>query len=207
VTGRVGSDGTHREAAASSLTRVADPAATFLVTSALVGAVQRGTGRGLEAGRFMGDVAGKTGTSSDWRDAWFVAYAPNIVVGVWVGYDDGRSLGLAGGAAAVPIVSEFFSIADAPLHEPFRVPSGIEEGYTSGGSWFNCGEREYFLAGSAPAGSSCGGFRGLVDGFRREWDGRRERDNDRRERSDSDRLRRIVMDRIRAELEALQHRR
>jgi penicillin-binding protein 1B len=194
VTGRVGSDGTQRDADAPSLSRVADPATTFLVTSALIGAVQRGTGVGLQAGRFVGDVAGKTGTSSDWRDAWFVAYAPNIVVGVWVGYDDGRSLGLAGGAAAVPIVSEFFSIAEAPLNEPFRVPAGIEEGYSSGGDWRSCGQREYFLAGTAPNSGGCG-FRALADGLFDDL------------RDGGGRLQRMILNRIREELEARQHRR
>jgi penicillin-binding protein 1B len=190
VTGRSSSGGALRETPVSTITRVADPASTFLVTSALIGAVQRGTGRALDAGRFDGDVAGKTGTSSDWRDAWFVAYAPNIVVGVWVGYDDGRSLGLAGGAAAVPIVSEFFEMSDTPLHARFTVPEGIEEGRVGGGGWWSCGEREYFLAGSAPESGGCG-FRGLVD----NWSGA------------GDRLQRAIMNRIRAEIEALQHRR
>jgi penicillin-binding protein 1B len=115
VLGRRVRGGSRTDAAPPTLTRVADPAATFLVTNALMGAVRRGTGRALDAGRFYGDVAGKTGTSNDWRDAWFVAYTPTIAVGVWVGFDDGRAVGLAGGAAAVPIVSEFFSLADARL--------------------------------------------------------------------------------------------
>src|SRR5690606_4035279 len=71
-----------------SVEQVANPGATFLVTSALQGAVNHGTGRGL--GRR--GVAGKTGTSNDWRDAWFIAYTPETVVGVWVGNDDGESI-------------------------------------------------------------------------------------------------------------------
>ncbi len=59
---------------ATNLTRVADPAATYLVTSALQGAVSRGTGRALNGDGHLGAIAGKTGTSNDWRDAWFIAY-------------------------------------------------------------------------------------------------------------------------------------
>ena len=193
VTARVRSRGERHEAPAPEITRVADPAVTFLVTSALMGAVQRGTGRALDAGRFVGDIAGKTGTSNDWRDAWFVAYTPTIVVGVWVGHDDGRSLGLAGGAAAVPIVSEFFTIADAPLSEAFQVPDGIEESYSGGGDWRSCGTREYFLAGSAPPSVTCG-FRAVAMGFLDEF-------------RDGGRVQRMILDRIRAELESVRHRR
>jgi penicillin-binding protein 1B len=222
VTGRKYPGGTKEELSQPALTRVADPAATFLVTQALRGVVQRGTARALDAGRFYGDIAGKTGTSNDWRDAWFVAYAPNIVVGVWVGFDDGRPVGLAGGAAAVPIVSDFFTIAEAPLDERFAIPDGIEEGSVAGRSWWGgCGEREYFLAGTVPPESQCG-FRGIAENFfgerrdDRRDDGRydrNDRNDDRRRDRRGDRngdewrmtgeeLRRLIMDRIRAELEA-----
>jgi penicillin-binding protein 1B len=154
--------GERLEAPESQVARVANPAATFLVTSALEGAVQHGTGRALDAGRFDGDIAGKTGTSNDWRDAWFIAYSPTIVVGVWVGYDDGRSLRMSGGAAAVPIVADFFTIADATEVESFDVPDGIEESYASGDSWYSCGEREFFLEGTAPQSAGCG-FRAITD--------------------------------------------
>jgi len=181
------------EAPASNVSRVADAAATFLVTSALEGAVQRGTGRALGAERFDGDIAGKTGTSNDWRDAWFIAYSPTIVVGVWVGYDDGRSLRLSGGAAAVPIVADFFTIADATQVESFDVPDGIEESYASSGGWGSCGEREYFLAGTAPESEGCG-FRGIADDALQGL-GKLGKD-----------FKRMILDRLRAEYEAMQHR-
>jgi membrane peptidoglycan carboxypeptidase len=146
----------------ANVRRVADPAATFLVTSALQGVVERGTGRGIDAGRFDGGIAGKTGTSNDWRDAWFIAYSPTIVVGVWVGYDDGRSLRLSGGAAAVPIVADFFTIANATRSESFEMPDGIETSYVSAGDWGSCGEQEYFIRGTAPESDACG-FRGIAD--------------------------------------------
>src|SRR5262249_11592988 len=93
------------------LTRVADPAETYLVTSALEGVITRGTGRALDADGRFGTLAGKTGTSNDLRDAWFLAYSPALVVGVWVGYDDGKSLGLTGAGAALPIVARFLDRA------------------------------------------------------------------------------------------------
>jgi membrane carboxypeptidase/penicillin-binding protein len=193
IIGPRGRDGLPPVPPAVSVTRVADPAAAFLVTSALQGAVQRGTGRGLDASRFDGDIAGKTGTSNDWRDAWFLAYSPTIVVGVWVGYDDGRSLRLTGGSAAVPMVADFFTIADATHGESFDVPDGIETSYASTGGW-GCAEREYFLQGTAPPSDSyvCG-LRGMASDAMGEL-------ND-----FAARLRRLVMDRLRNESDRRHH--
>ena len=145
--------------ASGRVARVVDPAAAYLVTSALEGAVSRGTGRALNGrGRFDG-IAGKTGTSNDWRDAWFLAYTPTLVVGVWVGYDDGRSLGLSGAGAALPIVARFLEDARAEQSgEPFEVPDGITEGYVTlaHGGWLSeCGSREVFLAGTEPSDGGC----------------------------------------------------
>ena len=143
------------------LTQVASPAETYLVTSALEGVVTRGTGRALSAAGRFGSVAGKTGTSNDWRDAWFVAYTPSLVVGVWVGFDDGRSLGLTGADAALPIVERFLEGVDpADRWESFPVPDGVEMAEVGGGDegWsLDCGTREVFLEGTAPH-SECGGF-------------------------------------------------
>jgi penicillin-binding protein 1B len=141
---------TTRDGPRPYITEVANPGATFLVTSALQGVVQRGTGRALSAGRVKGDVAGKTGTSNNWRDAWFIAYSPNIVVGAWVGYDDGRSVRLSGGAAAVPIVAEFFRNAQRIGGNSFRIPNGIERSLVYTIDWWPCGQHEYFLRGTAP---------------------------------------------------------
>jgi penicillin-binding protein 1B len=139
--------------------RVVDPAAAYLVTSALEGAVSRGTGRALNgSGRFDG-IAGKTGTSNDWRDAWFLAYTPTLVVGVWVGYDDGRSLGLSGAGAALPIVARFLEDARAEQDGvPFEIPDGITESYVrlAHSGWVpECGAREVFLEGTEPSDGEC----------------------------------------------------
>jgi penicillin-binding protein 1B len=144
---------------AAEATRVIDPAVTYLVTSTLEGVIARGTGRALNAaGRFEA-IAGKTGTSNEWRDAWFVAYTPSLVVGVWVGFDDGRSLRMTGASAALPIVARFLQeAASDESWESFPVPEGISERYVAiaDGGWLGeCGSREYFLEGTEPAGSEC----------------------------------------------------
>jgi penicillin-binding protein 1B len=77
-----------RPGTASDPERVATPAAARLVTEALQEAVRRGTGRSLARLGVAAPVAGKTGTTNDFRDAWFVGYSPDLVVAVWVGFDD-----------------------------------------------------------------------------------------------------------------------
>lgn len=149
-----------REGDPSRISRVADPAAAYLVTSALEGAVQHGTGAALDPFQFTSDVAGKTGTSNDWRDAWFIAYTPTLVVGVWVGQDDGASLRRTGAQAALPIVARF--LADADLgHERFEEPEGVVETWvaTGQGGWQSrCDQREVFLLGTQPEGEACTHF-------------------------------------------------
>lgn len=144
----------------AEVARVVDPAVAYLVTSTLEGVVSRGTGRALnEDGRF-GGIAGKTGTSNDWRDAWFLAYTPSLVVGVWVGFDDGRSLRSTGAGAALPIVARFLAEATSEtVWGPFEVPDGISEGYgilADAGWGSDCGSREIFLEGTEPADGGCG---------------------------------------------------
>jgi penicillin-binding protein 1A len=106
---------------------VINPYTAYQITSMLEGVVDRGTGRVLQG---VGKpVAGKTGTSNDVRDSWFVGFAPDLAVGVYVGYDTPRPMGrdATGGQLAAPIVAEFMRQA---LHNtaatPFRVPSGIQ---------------------------------------------------------------------------------
>jgi hypothetical protein len=73
------------------------------VTHLLRGVVDRGTGAAARGLGLNGAVAGKTGTTNDTRDAWFVGYSPRLVAVVWVGFDDGASLGLSGAQGALPI--------------------------------------------------------------------------------------------------------
>jgi len=140
-------------------TRVADPAVSYLVTSALQGVIERGTGRALSAQGHEGAIAGKTGTSNNGRDAWFIAYSPTLVVGVWVGYDDSRDLHMTGASAALPIVSRFLADAttDADWHD-FQVPDGVtvsQAGMGEGDFGDGCGTREYFLRGTEPPPQDC----------------------------------------------------
>jgi penicillin-binding protein 1B len=137
------------------------PAETFLVTSALEGAVERGTGHGLRSWGYQGPIAAKSGTSNDYRDAWFVGYTPELVLGVWVGFDDGRSLGLSGAQAALPIFARFLTATEAGNDIAFTEPPDLEiirvnpeNGLAAAG--FCQGEPEYFLPGTGPAaGDDC----------------------------------------------------
>jgi penicillin-binding protein 1A len=106
--------------------RVMSEQQAFVMTSMLQGVVQRGTGtRAKVLGR---PVAGKTGTTNDFIDAWFVGYSPTLVAGVWVGIDDREPLGNkeAGGRAALPIWIEFMqqALEQTPLQD-FMVPPHI----------------------------------------------------------------------------------
>ncbi len=100
--------------------------AVFLVNSLLRGAVDRGTAAGARAGGIRGVLAGKTGTTNDGRDAWFVGFSPRFLAAIWVGYDDNRALHLSGSQAAVPIFADF-SKALPPQYftANFPVPSDI----------------------------------------------------------------------------------
>jgi penicillin-binding protein 1A len=105
---------------------VADPVSAYQVVSMLEGVVQRGTGRSVSSLGFP--IAGKTGTTNDQRDAWFVGMTPDLVVGTYVGFDSPRNLGKreTGGRVAAPIFREF--MAEAHQGEPavpFRVPNGV----------------------------------------------------------------------------------
>jgi penicillin-binding protein 1A len=98
----------------------------YVMTDLLKGVVQEGTGWRAKA--LKRSVAGKTGTTNDLRDAWFVGYTPSLVTGVWVGYDDRRSMGQGetGSRAANPIWVYFMSDAlEGSPPEDFRVPEGI----------------------------------------------------------------------------------
>jgi penicillin-binding protein 1A len=82
-----------------------DSATAYVMTKILEGVIQRGTG--YYARRLKRPAAGKTGTTNDYTDAWFIGFTPQLTVGVWVGYDDYRSLGMSGGRLACPIWTEF----------------------------------------------------------------------------------------------------
>ncbi len=110
--------------------QVLDPMTAYQVTSMMEGVVLRGTAAGVGFQKDVGKpVAGKTGTTSDYKDAWFIGFTPDIVAGVYIGFDKPRSLGRGetGGALAAPVVKNFMKVAlaDKPA-VPFRVPPGIK---------------------------------------------------------------------------------
>ena len=87
--------------------------------------INEGTGAGVRA-NFSLDAAGKTGTTNDLRDAWFIGFTPELLTVVWVGYDDNQILGLSGSQAAVPIWSTFMrgALSGRPS-VPFAPPPGV----------------------------------------------------------------------------------
>lgn len=106
---------------------VLDPMSSYQITSMMEGVVQRGTGTALkDLGR---PVAGKSGTTNDEKDAWFIGFTPQLVVGVYLGYDRPRPMGKGstGGVLAAPVVRDFMkdALADQPAI-PFRIPPGIK---------------------------------------------------------------------------------
>ena len=140
--------------------RVFTPEETYLVTTLLEGAVDRGTARALRRLGFRGPIAAKTGTTSSFRDAWFVAYLPDFLVSVWVGFDDGRSLGVPGSVAALPIACDFLLATVGPEGSgPFVRPSGVVEASVD----LPGRERELFLAGTEPRDGVRGPLRRLFD--------------------------------------------
>ena len=138
--------------------QVLDPMTAYQITSMMEGVVQRGTALVVrEVGK---PIAGKTGTTNDERDAWFVGYAPDLVVGVFVGYDNPRPMGRGstGGQLAAPIFTEFMKAAlnEKPAVE-FRVPDGIKlipidrkSGLKTAGGFGESVILEAFKPGTAP---------------------------------------------------------
>ncbi|HNY92563.1 MAG TPA: penicillin-binding transpeptidase domain-containing protein, partial [bacterium] len=113
--------------------RVTDAQTAFLLLDMLTGVVEKGgTGSAVRSYGFYRPCAGKTGTSNDYRDAWFVGFTPELAVAVWVGYDDNRSMrdsrgkGITGSRAALPIWALFMKNAFASAQiTNFQVPDRI----------------------------------------------------------------------------------
>lgn len=104
-----------------------DPRTAYQVISILQGVTQRGTAK-LTFRDFERPIAGKTGTTNDYKDAWFIGMTPDLVVGAYIGFDEPRTLGKGetGGIGAAPIVKAFIRVAleDQPP-VPFRIPEGV----------------------------------------------------------------------------------
>ena len=99
---------------------------TFLVTNMMRSVINEGTGAGARAAGFTLDAAGKSGTTNELRDAWFVGFTPELLTVVWVGMDDNQPVGLSGTQAALPIWTAFMSRALAGhANLSFSAPEGI----------------------------------------------------------------------------------
>jgi penicillin-binding protein 1B len=109
-----------------SLEKVTSPAKAYLLSSMLRSAVTWGTARSLGDMGITHPVAGKTGTTNDFRDAWFVGYTPDILILVWVGFDNGDSIYATGATAALPIWADFMnSIPEQISGDWFKMPEGV----------------------------------------------------------------------------------
>jgi penicillin-binding protein 1B len=135
--------------------RIFRSAETYLVTSVLQGSVDRGTSTHLRDLGYYGAAAGKTGSTNRFRDAWFVGYTPEIVVGAWVGFDIARGLGLPGAAAALPMVADFMiGVLGHNGAARFSPPPDVEYVKVAISKDGICHQiTEYFLPGTVPAGN------------------------------------------------------
>ncbi len=133
------------------------PQGAYVLTSLLEGVIQRGTASKAKVMGFHGSVAGKTGTTDGYRDAWFVGYTADIVIGVWVGFDDERPLRLTGAQAALPIWMDLARRVIPPNVPAFVMPSGVVtrdiDPKTGQLATFQCPERvsEVFIEGTEPS--------------------------------------------------------
>jgi len=136
---------------------VAKPETTFLVTNMMRSVLNEGTAASARSNGFTLDAAGKTGTTNDLRDAWFVGFTPELLTVVWVGFDDNQPVGLSGARAALPIWTQFMKTALAGRASvAFAVPPGITfvdiDAQTGKLATPNCPKviSESFIAGTEP---------------------------------------------------------
>lgn len=151
-------------------TEVMDAAVAYVINSMMRGVVMRGTAAALnESG--LGNVAGKTGTTSNYRDAWFVGYVPDLLTAAWVGFDDGTPLRMSSGEAVVPMWASYMSRTRHSSGE-LAPPQGVtiaQVDAMSGQVWQpGCGPEitEAYLAGTEPREICGGGYIGeMMAGF------------------------------------------
>lgn len=138
--------------------RVLDEGVAYLATSMLEGVIDRGTGRRVRSMGFVGPVAGKTGTTDDEYDLWFVGFTPELVAVVWVGFDEPRTIGVQSSWGALPIWADFMSAATGKqVRGAFLHPPSVREldinPETGAVAMVGCPERvpEVFLRGTEPS--------------------------------------------------------
>ena len=153
----VNADGTPLEKFTPQTHLVLDPRVAFLVDSLLKDVLNRGTGASVRARGFTLPAAGKTGTS---RDGWFAGFTSNLLCVIWIGFDDNRDIGLAGGVVAAPIWADFMTRAAALAQyrdvKDFAMPDGVQsvliDPDTLQLATANCPttREEVYVVGSAP---------------------------------------------------------
>ncbi|OEU47703.1 MAG: hypothetical protein BA872_07820 [Desulfobacterales bacterium C00003060] len=162
-----------------TIERIISPAKAFIMSSMLRSAVTSGTARSLSHMGISFPVAGKTGTTNNYKDAWFVGYTPDILALVWVGFDDGESIHATGSAAALPVWADLMKAI--PQHISgnwFQMPPGVVKRVVCSQNGQlaldrECPEprEEFFLAGNVPD-SECpihqqvGRFNRIIEEFR-----------------------------------------
>ncbi|MDQ3070545.1 MAG: PBP1A family penicillin-binding protein, partial [Acidobacteriota bacterium] len=122
---RVEENGQETRPPAAASTAIARPETTFLVTNMMRSVINEGTGSAARRD-FTLDAAGKSGTTNDLRDAWFIGFTPELLTVVWVGFDDNQPIGLSGTQAALPIWTAIMARALAGhADQAFAAPDGI----------------------------------------------------------------------------------
>jgi penicillin-binding protein 1B len=172
----VDEDGETLERRHMSIERVTTPAQAFVMTSLLRSVVTEGTARPLKRSGISFPVAGKTGTTNNFRDAWFVGYTPNILALVWVGFDNEDSIHATGSTAALPIWADLINSVPQYISDDwFRMPPGVEKrklcSQTGKIATWRCPEsiQDYVLTGRGPL-QRCplhqreNGLKGLIGG-------------------------------------------
>jgi penicillin-binding protein 1B len=160
-------------------TQAIDPATAYLAVSLLEGVVDRGTAVGIRTSGMRGPIAGKTGTTDEENDIWFVGFTPELVAVVWVGYDEPRPVGLPSSRGALPIWTDFARrVIGSTARGTFPRPTGIEaleiDPRTGALALRGCPEHrsELFIVGTepkqtCPAGARAPGTQGQRGLFRR----------------------------------------
>jgi len=146
--------------------RVVSEEAAFLVTYLMKDVIEAGTGQGVRRLGFALPAAGKTGTTSQLRDAWFVGYTPELVTVVWVGFDKNQGGHLTGASSALPIWTDFMKQATFSEPRDFEAPSGIilKKVNANGTICEKDGVEEAFISGTEPT-KTC--EKGLLKWFKR----------------------------------------
>jgi len=159
--------------------RLIPPEKAFIMNFMLQSVVTEGTARSLKSRGIFWPVAGKTGTTNDFRDAWFVGYTPDILALVWVGFDNGDPILATGSSAALPIWADLMNSIPQYISEArFKIPPGVEKRLVCDVTGLLAHENacpqpveEYFLAEKVPTEQcplhSKSGLKDLIEGVKK----------------------------------------